>query len=90
MLGMATDAGKHLSAIVEHGQKAAMPQVYEPIGEQSAARGTPYDVPPGVARGLNEALGLGLLPGPLMSNWPASKDGRPLSRIWEGIVAAMN
>ncbi|UQN06761.1 hypothetical protein [Deinococcus sp. QL22] len=46
----------------------------------------PYPVPAAVALALNDALGLGLLTNEVWSSWPAARDGRPLSRIWEGIL----
>ncbi|WP_157460870.1 hypothetical protein [Deinococcus arboris] len=48
----------------------------------------PYLVPAGVAAGLAEAMQLGLLSGPVWTQWAAARDGRPLLKIWEGIALA--
>ncbi|AFD27730.1 hypothetical protein DGo_PB0461 (plasmid) [Deinococcus gobiensis I-0] len=46
----------------------------------------PYPVSKALAAALGEAMGLGLLEGPVWLSWPAARDGRPLIRIWEGIA----
>jgi len=83
--------GKDLPEVFKRGQNLGTINVYTPLdgGEQSGGSGQRYDLPAAVARGLDKAMGLGLITGPLMSTWPASRDGKPLSRIWEGVVGAM-
>ncbi|WP_232337640.1 hypothetical protein [Deinococcus arboris] len=60
---------------------------FEGQGQVNAPRALPYPVPAGVAAGLAEAMQLGLLQGPVWTQWAAARDGRPLLKIWEGIAA---
>jgi len=83
--------GKDVPEVVKRGHEHGTVQVYTLIDGSDVINGSGqrYDIPAAVARGLDKAMGLGLITGTLMSSWPASRDGKPLSRIWEGIVAAM-
>jgi hypothetical protein len=58
------------------------------IREEGAPRvsGAPYPVSKALAAALGEAMGLGLLDGPVWTSWPAARDGRPLIRIWAVIA----
>ncbi|WP_161881946.1 hypothetical protein [Deinococcus alpinitundrae] len=81
-----------LMEVAKRGHERGTVQVYAAIDGSDVINGSGqrYDLPATVARGLDKAMSLGLITGPLMSSWPASRDGKPLSRIWEGVVGAMN
>ncbi|GAA4002407.1 hypothetical protein GCM10022631_11390 [Deinococcus rubellus] len=87
----AMSSSTDLSEVAKRGYERGTVQVYTLIdgSEVGSSSGQQYEIPASVARGLDKAMSLSLITGPLMSSWPASRDGKPLSRIWEGIVAAM-
>lgn len=83
---------KYFSTAAEQGERMCVPSPLAEEGSVAANMRTPelpYPVPPAVAAGLVEAMGLGLLEGLALSSWPATPEGLPLSRIWGRIEAAV-
>lgn len=67
-------------------QERILPNHRPRDGGRKVSAALPYPVSRALARALGEAMQLGLLSGPVWSEWPAAGDGRPLVRIWDGIA----
>ncbi|GAA5514767.1 hypothetical protein Dcar01_03528 [Deinococcus carri] len=83
---------EYFDSVIRQGEGLAVPNPFTRVdGSVAAALPTPqqpYPVAPGVAAGVLEALGLGLLAGPCWSSWAASREGLPLCRICGRLEAA--
>ncbi|GAA5503021.1 hypothetical protein Dxin01_02770 [Deinococcus xinjiangensis] len=84
---------KYFKKVIDQGEKASIPDPTKPffgsVGDQMPTPEQPYPISATVATDLGAAMGAGLLTGPVLSSWPASREGLPLSRIWGRIEAAM-
>ena len=74
---------------LEDAMRLGTPDWADKSEEGGRSNAAPYPVTPSVARGLDQAVALGLLVGESWSEWPVGREAMPLRLLWERIAARL-
>ena len=74
---------------LEDAMRLGTPDWADKSEEGGRSNAAPYPVTPSVARGLDQAVALGLLVSESWSEWPVGREAMPLRLLWERIAARL-